>query len=754
MRKLATFAFSYAAAVLSAVYFLPTEYVLYMAAGLAALSCVGTILKNDLGKRLTIILLGAAIGLTWFSGYNALFRLPAEQYDGKTMRISAEITDYSDVYEYGTRAQANVVIDGKSYKSLLYFYASSLELTPGDTISANAELTLADTLYGEHTLYYAANGYTLKAAVLDEPNVLHPDKLPLVYYPARLSKIFENMLDKLYPEFESSFMKALLLGKDQYVSDEFTLQMQRTGLTHVFVISGLHIGFLVSIISLLARRRRLTAAIAVPVILFFSAMSGFTPSVCRASMMYIMVITAPLFYRDSDGLTNISLALLLLLVINPHSIANLALQLSFACCIGISLFSPSIYNWLSSTRPVVYLSSTGICSTKAGHYVLNFIKSSLCSSFGVLVPSVPILVLNYGVICVISPLSNLLALWAFSLCFVTGMLCLPVSFLSFGVGSICAFVPTVLIHYIRWIVQLLSEIPFATVSSDFFAYKVWLVFVYAVIVFSVVFKNKRPFIQIVCCLVTFAAAFLANRMYVTGADLTFTALDVGQGQCLVASSRGETIVVDCGGTKTPNDALATYLSSNGSDVIDMLIVTHFHSDHAQYIPDVINSFDVGTVVIPDVNDETGLRYEILQTAKANNCEIIILNNDAFIDFGSSSVEIFGPLGGETANEQCLSMVISHENYDILITADMDETLENLLLATHDLPDVEVLVAGHHGSKRSTGEKLLKNVDPETAVISVGYNSYGHPAEETLYKLEALGVAVMRTDESGNITIRK
>ncbi|MBE6992268.1 MAG: MBL fold metallo-hydrolase [Ruminococcaceae bacterium] len=754
MRKLATFAFSFAAAVFLAVYFLPTEYVLYIAVALAVLCCVGPVLKNDFGKRLTIILLAAALGLTWFSAYNALFRSPAAEYNGETMRISAEVTDYSEVYDYGTRVQANVVIDSKSYKSLVYFYGQSLELIPGDILSSNAELTLADTIHREPTLYYAANGYTLKAAVFESPNILHPESTPLKYYPAKVSKAFEGMLDNIYPEFESSFMKALLLGKDQYVPEDFMYSMERTGLTHVFVVSGLHIGFLISIISLLARRRRLTAAVSIPVILFFSAMSGFTPSVCRASLMYIMVISAPLFYRDSDGLTNISLALLLLLLLNPLSIANMALQLSFACCIGICLFSPSIYRWISAAKPVVRIADTKLCSTKAGHYVLNFIKSSLCSSFGVLVPSVPIIALYYGTVCVISPLSNLLTLWAFSLCFTTGMLILSIAFLSSGLGSLLTFIPSVLIRYISGMVSLLSNIPFATIHLDFFAYKIWLVFVYIVIVLSIVFKNKRPFVQIVCCILTFAAACLVNNMYISTSDLTFTALDVGQGQCLVANSRGETIVIDCGGTKSPDSALKSHLNSLGSDHIDMLIVTHFHSDHAEYIPEIISSFEVDTVVIPDVVDETGMRYEIIQAAKTNKCDTVILKNDALVDFGSSSIEIFAPMGGETANEECLSMVISHENYDILVTADMNIDLENLLIATRDLPNVELLVAGHHGSRLSTGEKLLRTVDPETAIISVGYNSYGHPSDETLYRLEAFGVSVMRTDESGNITIRK
>ena len=98
--------------------------------------------------------------------------------------------------------------------------------------------------------------------------------------------------------------------------------------------------------------------------------------------------------------------------------------------------------------------------------------------------------------------------------------------------------------------------------------------------------------------------------------------------------------------------------------------------------------------------------------------------------------------------------MSDGEYDILITGDLDSDGEAALLAQYDLPDLEVLVAGHHGSKYSTSARLLRQTTPEMVLISVGENSYGHPTQEVLNRIAAIGAAVLRTDESGDITITR
>ena len=89
---------------------------------------------------------------------------------------------------------------------------------------------------------------------------------------------------------------------------------------------------------------------------------------------------------------------------------------------------------------------------------------------------------------------------------------------------------------------------------------------------------------------------------------------------------------------------------------------------------------------------------------------------------------------------------------LIVTGDAPQAAERELIESHELPDAELLVAGHHGSKYSTSEELLDEADPEKAVISVGYNNYGHPADEVLERLREHGITIYRTDERGRIVI--
>ena len=123
-----------------------------------------------------------------------------------------------------------------------------------------------------------------------------------------------------------------------------------------------------------------------------------------------------------------------------------------------------------------------------------------------------------------------------------------------------------------------------------------------------------------------------------------------------------------------------------------------------------------------------------------------------VENGASTMTIYPPLGEKGANELGLTILCSLGDFDTLITGDMDAKTETKLVETYDLPDIEVLLVGHHGSKYSTGTTLLESVTPEVGVISVGDNSYGHPTEEALLRLTDAGMTVYRTDMQGNILI--
>ena len=114
------------------------------------------------------------------------------------------------------------------------------------------------------------------------------------------------------------------------------------------------------------------------------------------------------------------------------------------------------------------------------------------------------------------------------------------------------------------------------------------------------------------------------------------------------------------------------------------------------------------------------------------------------------MQIFAPQSNANSNDGSVSVLFTVGTQDTLITGDMGASAEENLLNTHNLPDIELLLAGHHGSKHSTTEAILSALRPEILVISVGKNSYGHPAQEVLQRAADAGCLVLRTDEVGTV----
>lgn len=233
-----------------------------------------------------------------------------------------------------------------------------------------------------------------------------------------------------------------------------------------------------------------------------------------------------------------------------------------------------------------------------------------------------------------------------------------------------------------------------------------------------------------------------------------TALDVGQGQSVVLTSDTSTAVVDCGSTSVtdPGRIAGDYLLANGRRHIDLMILSHYHSDHTNGLDQLAREVDIGTILLPvPPEDDTYIHDRIVSLAERLDIDISYITQDTTISLGDAELTLYAPLGGETENENCVIVLCSQDGFDVLMTADAPASTEYRLLDHADLPDIEILVAGHHGSAGSTSQDLLETVTPEAAIISVGENEYGHPAGSLLRRLSENGVAVYRTDESGNIT---
>ncbi len=751
MRKLAWFSAAFSLAVFLAVYLLPEEILVPAGAVCALAALTGLLLRGKARLRMLLVCFGLAAGLCWTGAYSGIVRAPALQLADTETQVEAVVADWPQENHYSTSVLAEIWTEkGGTVKTLLYLSGEGADdLRPGDRLTITVSFRMADTMAGEETDYYYAKGILLIGSC-EEWTVERSERVPVKYWPAIVSRALKKSVARAFPDSAVPLVTALITGDKTQLPDGVYSALRRSGLAHVIAVSGLHVSFLAGLITtLLGRRRRLSAVVGICLLFFFAAVAGNTPSVQRAAFMQAMLLIAPLADRENDPPTALSTVLMVLLVVNPYAAASVSLQLSFAAVAGIFLFTgPLCEKWGRKLprKPKSFWIKLG-CRTA------RVVIDSVATTLGAIVFTTPLMTLYFDSISLISPLANLLALWAVSLAFLGGLAVAVLGVFLPALAGLLAWVAALPVWYLQWVSAALAGLPFASVSVHSIYLILCMALTYGLIALWVLWRGPKGRVVVPVCLSTstLCGALILQTAALTGGSLTVSVLDVGQGLSVALYSKGQTALIDCGGYDAGNTA-ADHFQSMGLSHIDLVILTHYHDDHAAGIPQLLERMDVGLLVLPDVEPDSALRAEIQKAAQAAGVETLLVTDGATAQLGEVELTIYPPLGSGDSNEEGLSVLGSAGDFDFLVTGDMDTTVEGRLVKYGNLPDTELLVVGHHGSRYAASEELLQAIQPELAVISVGYNTYGHPAEETLGRLARYGCDIYRTDWSGTVTI--
>lgn len=235
-------------------------------------------------------------------------------------------------------------------------------------------------------------------------------------------------------------------------------------------------------------------------------------------------------------------------------------------------------------------------------------------------------------------------------------------------------------------------------------------------------------------------------------------IDVGQGDCTFIAANGRTMLVDCG-ESSESDKVEGYLRRLGVNRLDHIIATHPHSDHMGGMHTIIDSFDVGEVIVPHIPDDqiptTHFYEQFLDSCAAAKVQISEATVGTVFQLGDAHIEFIAPDGShyDDLNNYSLSFVLTHGENTFLLTGDAEAESEAAMLKSGRLDKVSLYKAGHHGSAYSSTNELLEAIRPDIAVISCGSeNSYGHPADSTVKRLRKYTKQIFRTDLSGSIII--
>lgn len=261
-------------------------------------------------------------------------------------------------------------------------------------------------------------------------------------------------------------------------------------------------------------------------------------------------------------------------------------------------------------------------------------------------------------------------------------------------------------------------------------------------------------VNVVLVVLLIVGLFISIPTTIAGSNLIVSYINVGQGlSVLVQMPNGRTLLYDAGPQKSANTVL-NYIKSKGIKRIDAIILSHPNSDHIGAADEVIRTFSIGAVYMPKVVHSTKSYLDVLNAVKAKKLTIKTAQRGVTVALDPKvRVVMWGPVktySTDDTNNWSAVTSISYGSTSFLFTGDAEFKAESDMLAAGVVKPQTVLQIGHHGSKYSTSTRFLNTVKPKYAVISVGTNSYGHPAQDIISRLQNAKIQIFRTDKQGTI----
>lgn len=229
-------------------------------------------------------------------------------------------------------------------------------------------------------------------------------------------------------------------------------------------------------------------------------------------------------------------------------------------------------------------------------------------------------------------------------------------------------------------------------------------------------------------------------------------IDVGQGDSILIKAGSEAMMIDAG-NPGDKDEIIDYLEAQNVDELDYLIGTHPHADHIGGMDDIIDTFPINTILMPDVTSNTNVFENILDSVDRKGITITVPEVGDNYNLSAAQFTVLAPNGSgyEDLNNDSIVIRLVFKETSFLFVGDAEDISEREMLNNEYELDSDLLKVGHHGSDYSSSAPFLNAVSPKYAVISVGEgNSYGHPTAGALARLASVGAEVYRTDLSGTI----
>nr|WP_277623989.1 DNA internalization-related competence protein ComEC/Rec2 [Undibacterium sp. TS12] len=548
---------------------------------------------------------------------------------------------------------------------------------------------------------------------------------------------------------------ALVVGDQREIPQSDWTVFNRVGIGHLISISGLHItmiaGLLAGLVFYLWRNSffmgtslplrlpaQKAAAVAGALMAFvYVALAGFGLPAQRTMIMLTVVAIAVCTGRTSGLFSVLSLALAVVVLFDPWAVMSPGFWLSFSAVAIIVFASGGQF--------------TPRQDEKLKARMLDGLRSASLTQYAVTIGLIPLTMLLFGQISLISPVANAIAIPLFS--FVVTPLALLGSIAPAPLSIYLLKLAHLFVELLAQAMAYFSGLPMAVWNAPLPGFALFLLAMLGMLWLLAPKAWPMRWLGLICCL----PLVFQRPQHPDDGDLQITALDVGQGMALLLETRHHRLLYDTGpGLGFESDSgsrvILPYLHARGINELDTMVVSHNDNDHSGGAVTILKHLPVDTV-----SSSLNLASPIVLAAKKHRrCEA----GQQWV-WDGVSFEMLQPVSVSyestkwKPNARSCVLKVSTRRFSVLLAGDIEAIQEDELV--NSIPQklkADILLAPHHGSGTSSTTAFLKTVQPSIAIFQVGYlNRYHHPKPEVFQRYADFGIKRLRTDETGAIGIQ-
>lgn len=665
------------------------------------------------------------------------------------MPIKEMVTIISDIQEkeYKKVCTAKIVRNNKKILINIKMSQDIPSMKYGDSLYIEGEFKQpeeARNYKGYNYKQYLKTKKIIGTVELEKAKILKSSNGSFIH---NIQKYIKDTINGTLTDEEGNLLLAILLGDKDKLSEDIQESFKTSNLSHMLAVSGAHVSYIILGLTYVLQNsiigKKNGKIVCIIFLLFFMAITNFTPSVTRACIMAILTLFSGIVYRKSDVYTNISVAALITLIFNPYSLLDLGFQLSYGGTIGIIIFIKRIQEKKSNSK------------------VINYIKQMALVSVYANIIIIPIMMYHFNTVSLTFIISNIMASPILGIIVITGFLFIIASItVKPLIRLIAIFIKPILSILIK-ISQICSKLPFSSILVVT-PYIFNVISYYAIILYCIKSKKNNKCKIIICLLIVL---ILINFIiYIFPQKLRIFFIDVGQGDStLIITPDKKTVLIDGGGSDSfdvGEKVLLPYLLDRRILKIDYVLISHFDTDHCGGILTIMEKVKVKNIIISE-QAEHSENYERFKKLMINKkIRLIEVKKGDKIKIGRySEFKILFPpsrlLSENPLNNNSIVAQFNYNNFKMLFTGDIEKLAEQQILKAEKAEiRADILKVAHHGSKTSSIPEFIKAVKPKIALIGVGKNNtFGHPNQQTIKNLENIKCRIYRTDLQGEIIIK-